>query len=147
MPTIPWDEIPSDPEAFAPPPAGVYSAACVKATVETTSTDKIMIKREYEITKGPHAGKKFWDQLVDPAGNINAARFFHECLTGHGIAHGSVPSWEALAAKFEGTSVTVTLGQREYEGRVYSDAKNFRLEQASVAPATAGGPPPPPPIG
>ena len=147
MPSVPWDEIGTDTE-IAPIPPSKYNVRCTDAELTTSKRGSVMIRCTYEITSGPQAGRTFINNVNDPTASKNVAvssTFFNRCLVAHGLELGAYPDWADVANAFIGTEASAVLGQREYEGSIYSDVKSWAPAAAPTAAAPAGSTAPPPP--
>ena len=125
---------------FEPPAAGEYRAVCVETEVKITSTNKRMIKAEYNIKGGPEDGKKLWNQYVNPIGAKNepvAKRYFIMGLQAHGITPTGRPDWHDLARRMIGAEVIVKVKRGEWNDQPTANVTSIR----KAKPITPGGTP------
>jgi hypothetical protein len=151
--------------SFEALPDGEYRIRIIESTATTAQSGKPMIKVKMEVTEGPYAPRKVFNQFVLTLENPNAVSIFFRHMKAFGLdeqffaALGSQGSLDPVASALMGREAYVKLGHREWQGEMRNNCEGFRPATgvpAAGAPGVPGVPnlpgipgvpatPPPPP--
>ena len=135
-----------------PIPDGDYDVKVIDAQAMKASTGKLMFKVKFEITSGPHAPRKVFNNLVLSDDNPMALAIFFRNLEALGVNEAFLaqnPSPDQIASAMSNRTCRVTLGKRTWQGVEQNEVKRMLppLGGGPVAPGVATGPAVPMPGG
>jgi len=136
-------------------PAGTYRMKIVSSEVTVFSTGKEGFKVKFEVTEGPHAGHKVFNNFVLSPESAAAMGFFFKHMAALGLPReyfAQNPQPEAVADALMDREAMVKVKPRKYQGQDTDDVKDVlpltgapAAPPQQAAPATPAPPVPPAP--
>lgn len=147
--SINWDDLVKDAgtaaSSFEPLPESDYDLEVMEAKPKTT---KDQTKKMYEVKSkvigGEHNGRFIWDNIVLTTDNPNALGFFFRKMAAMGLDAnyfaGQKPSDEQICATLRGRQFRARIGQRQWQGNVKNEIKQYFSATASALPPSVSMP-------
>jgi hypothetical protein len=119
-------------------PNATYDVKVAAAEAKTTAKGKDMISLKYEITTGPHAGRKVSNNFVISPESPVALGFFFREMKAMGLDHayfGANPAMNAVAANLVGKTCRIELGTKMWNGEERNEVVKVLAPAGGVAPS------------
>lgn len=133
-------------------PVGDHDVKIVSAEAKKSAAGKDMILIKYEVTSGPHAGRKVLNNIVISPENANALGFFFRNMRAMGLDSAyfaANPTVQKVAADLAGKLCRITVGRREWNGEEREDVKKIMppaTGTGGIPAPVAAAPAPPQPV-
>lgn len=121
---------------FSNCPPGTYDVRVVAGEAKQTSAGKDMIVVKFEITGGPHGGRKVPNNFVISPENATALGFFFRHMRALGLDaayFNQNPSPQQVASALIGRMCRIEVGTRVWNGEEREDVKKIMPPAAGAA--------------
>lgn len=132
--------------SFEALPIGEYRIRIIESSATTSQSGKPMIKVKMEVTEGPYAPRKVFNQFTLTLENPNAVSIFFRHMKAFGLdeqffaALGSQNSLDPVASAMMGREAYVKLGHREWQNEMRNNCEGFRPATGAPAVGVPGMP-------
>jgi hypothetical protein len=132
--------------SFEALPIGEYRIRIIESTATMSQTHKPMIKVKMEVTEGPYAPRKVFNQFTLSLENPNAVAIFFRQMKAFGLDEqffaslGAQGSLDPVASALMGREAYVKLSHREWQGETRNNCEGFRPVVGAPAAGVPGMP-------
>jgi len=127
-------------QGYDPLPSGTYDVTVEKAEHKIAQSGKSMFEVQFKVISGPHANRFVWNRFVVVPDSPRALAYFFSNMRALGLDSdffAASPSDDVVASALVGRTVTIEVGQTEYNGALRNEVKKVLASKGATATVAA----------